>query len=320
MKKLIMNILLLTGVLLASCGDDGSVKIVSLNTFGSKVCMNDRVKVFVSAAIDSDETPTYEWGCTGGSMTNPQGLFENIWQAPMTPGEYEVWVTVKCGSSKETRRTKMTVLDELFYSDFETPYYNEGYSNTSMTLAQDANTGSLKLTSSKEKGVFQRNWNDETLVPPYSMQMRYNPQTFSGSNVFDLRIAFSSISGVSKDLRNINFSVEPLTGNCSIYSEFFNKETGSIESFSTTVATINELKFTKKWKYLSMSIDSSNKLIVYLDGVKLIENNFLTNFFPQSAYPIKGSGVALSNKAVVLIDDMTVLINGEICNATERIR
>lgn len=320
MKKLIMNILLLSGVLLTSCSDDGDVKIVSLNTFGNKVCMNDRVKVFVSAETSGDEVPTYEWGCSEGSMTNPQGLFENVWQAPKKPGEYEIWVTVKCGGSKETRRAKMTVLDELFYSDFETPYYNEGYSNSSMTLAQDSKTGSLKLTSSKDKGVFQRNWNDETIVPPYSMQMQYNPQTFKDGNSIDFRIAFSSLSEGTKDLRNINFSIEPLTGNTYIYSQYFNKETGDIESLETSVTVINDLKFTKSWKYVSVSIDASNNFIVYLNGVKIVESTFLKTFFPQSSYPIKGSGVALSNKAVVLVDDMSVIINGEICNATERVR
>lgn len=320
MKKLIMNILLLSGVLLTSCGDDGDVKIVSLNTFGNKVCMNDRVKVFVSAETGGDEAPTYEWGCSAGFMTNPQGLFENVWQAPKTPGEYEIWVTVKCGGAKETRRAKMTVLDELFYSDFETPYYNEGYSNSSMTLAQDSKTGSLKLTASKDKGVFQRNWNDETIVPPYSMQMRYNPQTFKDGNSIDFRIAFSSVSEGTKDIRNINFSIEPLTGSTYIYSQYFNKETGNIELLEVSGKVINDFKFTKKWKYVSVSLDASNNLLVYLDGVKIVESTFLKTYFPQNSYPIKGSGIALSNKAVVLVDDMTVITNGEICNATERIR
>lgn len=320
MKKLIINILLLAGIMLTSCGDDGNVKIVSLNTFGNKVCMNDRVKVFVSAETNGDELPTYEWGCEAGTMTNPQGLFENVWQAPKAAGEYEIWVTVKCGGSKETRRAKMIVLDELFYSDFETPYYNEGYSNSSISLAQDAKTGSMKLTSSKEKGTWQRNWDDETLLPPYSMQMQYNPQTFKSGNTIDFRIAFYPVDGGTKTLRNINFSVEPLIGKCLVYGEYFDKEIGIVANVKTVESVNNDFKFTKKWKYLSVSINPSNLFIVYLDGVKIIESNFLTTLFPQSSYPIQGSGIALSNKAVTLIDDLSVIINGEICNATERVR
>ena len=107
---------------------------------------------FVSAELSDDTDVSYEWGCDGGSMTNPQGLFENVWKAPNEAGTYEIWCTVKCGGKKETRRSKMTVLDELFYSNFETPYYNEGWSNASMTVAFDANkgtNGAVKLTSTK---------------------------------------------------------------------------------------------------------------------------------------------------------------------------
>lgn len=96
-------------------------------------------------------------------MTNPQGLFENVWKAPNEAGTYEIWCTVKCGGKKETRRSKMTVLDELFYSNFETPYYNEGWSNASMTVAFDANkgtNGAVKLTSTKADGRFARSWNN----------------------------------------------------------------------------------------------------------------------------------------------------------------
>ena len=321
MKNFLINILLLTGILLASCSDDGSVKIVSLNTFGNKVCMGDRVKVFVSAEIEGEELPTYTWNCNGGTMTNPQGLFENIWQAPMQPGEYEIWVTVECCGAKETRRAKMTVLDELFYTNFETPYYNEGYSNSSMTLAQDTKTGSLKLTSSKDKGVFQRNWNDETLVPPYSMQMRYNPQDkFGSGKTMDFRIAFSAVSGVTKTLRDVNFSVEPTSGKYKVYCTYYNMNSGAIETIDGENGTDAVFKFTKAWKYISVSVDRSNKFIVYFDGNKYLESTILTSQFPQSSYPVNGSGLAMSNKCVALIDDMTVLKNGTICDAKERVR
>lgn len=48
MKKLIFNITILMCIIFASCSDDDSVNIVSLNTFGTKFCRNDVVKVFVS--------------------------------------------------------------------------------------------------------------------------------------------------------------------------------------------------------------------------------------------------------------------------------
>ena len=155
-------------MIFTSCSDNDSINIVSLNTFGTKFCRNDVVKVFVAVELSDDTNVSYEWGCDGGSMTNPQGLFENVWKAPNEAGTYEIWCTVKCGGKKETRRSKMIVLDELFYSNFETPYYNEGWSNASMTVAFDANkgtNGAVKLTSTKADGRFARSWENLFLSP-----------------------------------------------------------------------------------------------------------------------------------------------------------
>ncbi len=319
MKKVLYSIfMLLAGVLITSCSDDSYVNIISVNTFGNKVCRNDNVKVFVTADVDWDELPTYKWGCNGGKMTNPQGLFENVWKAPNEPGTYEIWVEVESGGSKDKRSAYITVTEELFYSNFETPYYNEGYSNSSMTLAQQS-SNCLKLTSSGNKGVFQRNW-ENTLKAPYSMQMQYNPQTFSKGYTIDFRIAFNELDETNKLLRNVNFSVEPNTGATSVYAQYVNKANGTIETITTDAQTISDFKFTKKWKYVSVSLDASNKFIVYADGVKIVESNILTSQFPQSQYPIKGSGVAMTNKAVAWLDDMTVMDNGEICTAVARNR
>lgn len=318
MKTIVYSILIsLAGLVVTSCSDDSYVDIISINTFGNKVCRNNNVKVFVTVDADWDEKPSYTWGCNGGTMTNPQGLFENVWKSPDVPGTYEIWCEVKSGNSKEKKSAYIIVTDELFYSDFEAPYYNEGYSNSSMTLAQ--NSSALKLTSTGNKGVFQKNW-DNVLHSPYSMQMRYNPQTFSKGYTIDFRIAFNEVDESSKILRNVNFSIEPSTGATSVYAQYVNKENGKIETATTDQQTLSDLKFTKKWMYISVSLDASNKFIVYADGQKIIESNILTSQFPQSQYPIKGSGVAMSNKAVSLVDDMTVMDNGEICNATARTR
>ena len=319
MKKVLYSIfILLAGVLVTSCSDDSHVNVISVNTFGNKVCRNDNVKVFVTVDTDWDEKPSYKWGCNGGSMTNPQGLFENVWKAPNEPGTYEIWVEVESGKSKDKRSAYITVTDELFYSNFETPYYNEGYSNSSMTLAQQS-SNCLKLTSSGNKGVFQRNWGT-ALKAPYSMQMQYNPQTFSKGYTIDFRIAFNELDESNKILRDVNFSVEPNTGATSVYAQYVNKGNGKIESYTTNQQTISDFKFTKKWKYVSVSLDANNKFIVYADGAKLLESDILTAQFPQSSYPIKGSGVAMTNKAVAWLDDMTVMDNGEILTAVARNR
>lgn len=321
MKKLILSLLLFTGCLLSSCSSDGEVSIVSLNTFGTKFCKNEKVKVFVSAKTEGSELPTYEWGCNGGTLTNPPGLFENVWQAPMEPGEYEIWVTVKCGGAEETRRSKMIVLDELFYSDFETPYYNEGFSNSSVKLEQDKASGSLKLTSSGEKGSSMRNWPSTAgIKAPYSMQYKYNPNKFSGENSLDFKIVLNALEEtLPKTLQEVGLSIQPVTGKYVLTCSYVDNSTYQSEVLVAEEGTSDIFKTMNSWHFISLSIDGSNKVLVYFDGQKVIESNCLSNFV-QSSYPIKGSGVALSNKAVVLLDDMTVLDNGEICTASARTR
>lgn len=328
MKKRLINLLLLTMLVLTSC-DDSNVNIISLNTFGNKVCMGDRVKVFVSAETEGDELPSYHWECNGGSLTNPQGLFENVWQAPMEPGEYEIWVTVKCGNSKETRRAKIAVLDELFYSDFETPYFDEGYTNTDVTMKQTsgsvtpAASKSVTLEATDVNAIFQRNWN-EPVSAPYSMQMAHMSTSGfkkASDTTINFRIAFSARNGNTDNLRNINFSINPADGKYRVYCEQFDPASGSNNEIEDCVTNGgNDFKYDKKWKYVSVSIDADKKFIVYFDGKKLLESNILVSKFPQNPCIIEGSGLMLSAKSKVQIDEMTVLTNGEICNAAERIR
>lgn len=316
MNKILINILFLVSLTLPSCGDNETVDIVSLNTFGNKVCLNGIVKVFVSAEIAGDAT--YEWGCDSGIFTNPQGLFENVWQAPDTPGEYEIWVTVKSGGSKQTRQAKMTVLNEYFYSDFETPYFNEGFGVTNMTQVQDAASGSVKLTATKDIALWYRNWNDKLLVPPYSVQAKYSPLTFKAGNTINFRITFSPVAGQNKDIRNIVFTVDPLSGKWVISYTYYDINKGQTQVSDVDTGTDEVLKSLKKWNHISVSLNKEMTYIVYVEGKKLIESNVLRVF--QSLLPVKGFEVSLSAKSVSLLDDLFVITNGEICNATERVR
>lgn len=323
MKKYVVYLLLSVAGFFSACDNEGSVNIVSLNTFGSKVCRNDNVKVFVSAETSGEDLPTYEWGCSGGALTNPPGLFENVWKAPNEPGEYEIWVTVERNGAKDTRRAKITVLDELFYSDFEAPYYNEGYSNSNMTLKQDTKTGSVSLTASKDEARFQRNWDAELgVAPPYSMQMKYQPTSFKADNVIDFRIAFMALEEeLARRLSNINFSVEPLTGEYCIKCNYYDMFTGMDVVLELEKGQNDLLKSMNIWRYIAISIDETNRFVVYCDGTKLVESNILSEHFDQASFPIQGSGLFLThNKSALLVDDLLIIDNGDICTATERIR
>ena len=273
MKKLVFNIAILICVIFTSCSDDDSVNIVSLNTFGTKFCRNDVVKVFVSAELSDDTDVSYEWGCDGGSMTNPQGLFENVWKAPNEAGTYEIWCTVKCGGKKETRRSKMTVLDELFYSNFETPYYNEGWSNASMTVAFDANkgtNGAVKLTSTKADGRFARSWNNVSV--PFSTQVDYAVNACPSDNNFaEIRIEFARINSAAFYVTKVCFTTYPKTGVWKATYTITNVTTGETEDIIIDEGTDTaNFKFKKDaFKTIAVSIDANKKFIIYYDGKKL---------------------------------------------------
>ena len=321
MKKYIVYLLLSAVCIFSSCGDDGMVSIVSLNTFGNKVCRNDIVKVFVSAETSGTDLPTYEWGCNGGTLTNPPGLFENVWKAPNEPGEYEIWVNVERNGAKDTRKAKIIVLDELLYSDFETPYFNEGYSLSNMKFTQDKNTASALVTASKDSARFQKNWSaDMEVVPPYSMQMRYIPKTIKSVDDFiDFRVTFMSQENVSQKLNTVDFIVYPLSGAYKVLCNYFDMNTGTNNNIVAEEGCNDIFKSVNDWRYISVSIDDSKQFVVYYEGTKFLQSHILSSF--SQPLQIQGSGLMLrSNKSEILIDDLTVLDNGEICTAAERVR
>lgn len=322
MKKLIFNIIILMCGLFASCSNDDSVNIVSLNTFGTKFCRNDVVKVFVAVEVSDDTDVSYEWGCNGGKMTNPQGLFENVWQAPNEAGTYEIWCTVKCGGEKQTRRSKMIVLDELFYSNFETPYYTEGWSNASMTVAFDANkgnNGSVKLTSTKTDGRFARNWNNTQI--PFSTQIDYAINTCPANNNFaEVRIEFARTDNAIFYVTKACFTTYPKTGIWKATYTTTNVETGETIDVVMEEGTDTEnfLFNADVFKTIAVSIDANKNFIVYYDGEKYFESNALAGV--QNSYYVSRSGLGLDNKVIVFADNLFVYDNGTVCTAEPRER
>ena len=255
-------------------------------------------------------------------MTNPQGLFENAWKAPNEAGTYEIWCTVKCGGKKETRRSKMTVLDELFYSNFETPYYNEGWSNASMTVAFDANkgtNGAVKLTSTKADGRFARSWNNVSV--PFSTQVDYAVNACPSDNNFaEIRIEFARINSATFYVTKVCFTTYPKTGVWKATYTTTNVTTGETEDIIIDEGTDTaNFKFKKDaFKTIAVSIDANKKFIVYYDGKKYFESSALASV--QDQYYVSRSGFGLDNKVVIFADNLFVFDNGTICTAEPRER
>lgn len=326
MKKNILYMLMMI-VMLTSCSDDSYVTIDSLNTFGQKVCRNDKVKVFVSVNTSDKEDTTYKWGCDGGSLTNSDGLFENVWIAPDEPGEYEIWVTVKCGGEKETRRAKMTVTDELFFRDFETPYYNNGYSTNSMSVAQS--NGTARLTSSNANGRWRLVWNNFLKTPvtvPHTQQMSYKWDQMDKTNgQFRMRFKFNNTNQDPVYIDHIQFESNFSSGVSSWTVQVYNSNRGGTISKAIAVDGTPTILAKNKVATGAMTIDADWNAYYYIDGQLIskvdlkpvIADLGVTNY---ANVAIGESMVSMANKLRVYLDDWCNLDDGTILKGEALVR
>lgn len=344
MKKILFNILMLASVLLVSCSDDASVNIISLNSFGSKFCRNDRVKVFVSAEISDYTDVSYDWGCDGGTLTNPAGLFENVWQAPDKAGVYEVWCTVKCGGEKQTRRMKMVVTEEYFFSDFETPYYDEGYSNSNMTVkfdAQKGTNGAARLEAGGDNKDKDDNGNEiKPFYPrfarnmectlPFSFQMDYaladkmpdrskDKSKAEHPEYVEASMEFARLNSVMDYVSQVGFRIYPKTGVWEVVYLVKHLTTADTERKVVATGTDAQFKLDKdKFNTVSVSIDADKNFIVYHNGVKFCETDALAS--AQENYVISRTGLYMDEFIKMYTDNWYMFDNGTVCTAAPRER
>lgn len=344
MKKILFYMLMLANVLFVSCSDDGDVNIISLNSFGSKFCRNDRVKVFVSAEVSDYTDVSYAWGCDGGTLTNPPGLFENVWQAPNEAGTYEVWCTVKCGGNEQTQRMKMVVTNELFYTDFETPYYNEGYSNSNMTVSFDAKkgtNGAAKLVAGGNDNNVDDNGNeilpyyprfarDFTSPLPFSFQMDYalaaampNRDKDKSKDEFpeyvEQRFEFARLNGAMDYVSQVGFRIYPKTGVWEVVYLVQHLATADTERVVALTDTDAQFKLaTNKVNTVAITMDANKNFIVYHNGEKFCETNALAS--KQDVYNISRTGLYMDEKIQMFTDNWYVFDDGTVCTAAPRER
>lgn len=344
MKKILFYILMSVNILFVSCSDDASVNIISLNSFGTKFCRNDRVKVFVSAEVSDYTDVSYSWGCDGGTLTNPPGLFENVWQAPDEAGTYEVWCTVKCGGEKQTQRMKMVVTEEFFFSDFETPYYNEGYSNSNMTVKFDAKKGTNGAASLEAGGDDKdKDDNGKEILPfyprfarniesqfPFSFQLDYaladkmpdrskDKSKAEYPEYVEVPIEFARMNGAMDYVSRIGFRIYPKTG---VWEVVYLKEhltTADTERQVVLTGTDAQFKLAKdKFNTVAVSIDANKNFIVYHNGVKFCETAALAS--AQENYVISRTGLYMDEKIKMYTDNWYMFDNGTVCTAAPRER
>ncbi len=162
-----------------SCKKDIDVKIDSLNKPGSEFYFGEKVPVWASTIGDKNGI-SYEWTATGGTFDGirTQNLYENLWIAPSTPGEYTVTATAKNDGSSSSKSTNMKVT-RYYFDEFQSAYTLNGNgwatSNTANTLKTntDPALSTLEVTASSTSGPnIRRTLNLAELKIPFSIRTK----------------------------------------------------------------------------------------------------------------------------------------------------
>lgn len=289
-----------------SCKKDVDVRIESLNKSGQEFYFGEKVPVWASTTGDKNDM-TYEWTATGGTFDGwrTQNLFENLWIAPNTPGEYTVTATAKNGGSTSSKSTTMKVT-RYFFDEFQSAYTLNGNgwstSNTSNSLKTntDAALSSLEVTaSSTSTPNIRRTLNLSELKIPFSIRTRLGWKSyFRANSTITLKLTFKQPSNPNYPyIREIRWEIWPTvnpatTDNYQIRYETFVPATNT-SKFSTVGNTvpnplplINPVKGKRSdlamgngvLKNLSFSVDVNHVFHAYVDGTLWFTSNSIKDW------------------------------------------
>ena len=163
-----------------ACKKTVDVSIESLMKSGEEFYFGEKVPVWTRTSGGDKGDITYEWSATGGTFDGwrTQNLFENLWIAPDSAGEYTVTVKAKSDGSSSSKSTVMKVT-RYYFDEFQSTYTLNGNgwstSNTTNTLKNttDAASSTLELTaSSTSTPNIRRNLDLAELKIPFSVRTR----------------------------------------------------------------------------------------------------------------------------------------------------
>lgn len=277
-----------------ACKKDVDVKIDSLNRPGNEFYFGEKVPVWASTVGDKHGI-SYEWTATGGTFDGfrTQNLYENLWIAPNTPGDYTITATAKNDGSSSSKSTNMKVT-RYYFDEFQSTYTlnGNGWTTSNTTNTLKANTdpalSTLEVTASSSSAPnIRRTLNLAELKIPFSIRTKLGWKSYwrSGQPV-TISLYFNQPSTPAIPyLREIRWEIWPTanpatTDNYQIRYETF-VPASNTSKFSTVGNTLpNPLPLVDPVKgkrpdlamangaikNLSFSIDASNVFHVYIDG------------------------------------------------------
>jgi hypothetical protein len=302
-------------VVALSCKKKLDIKIESLNKAGSEFYFGEKVPVWASTTGDKHSI-SYTWTATGGNFDGDrtQNLFENLWIAPGTPGEYTITASAKGDGGSSSRSTTMKV-SRYYFDEFQSAFTLNGngwsQSNTSQVLnaTTDPASSNIELTASSTSSPnFRRTLNLAELKIPFSIRTKLGWKTFfRAGQPFSISLFFNQPSNPSIPfLREIRWEIWPTvnpatTDNYQIRYETFipSSNTSKFSTDANTVPNplplINPGKGRKAefamtggaLKNFSFSIDAGNVFHAYIDGVLWFTSNGVKDWldYAKATYP-----------------------------------
>jgi hypothetical protein len=304
-------------VLLFSCKKDMDVTIQSLNKSGEEFYFGEQVPVWVTANGENFQT-TYEWSASGGTFSGSrtQNLFENLWVAPDSAGEYTITATAKPknGNGSSTRSTKMRVT-RYYFDEFQSAYTLNGNgwstSNTKNVLMTDVDTAKsrLELTASSTSAPNVRRTLDlADLKIPFSIRTRLGwKDYFRSGQAITISLYFKQPSNASYPyIREIRWEIFPnvnpqTTNNYQLRYETYVPATNTSKFSTVGNAVPNPLPLISpvtgkradhslsdgQLRNFSFSVDAGNVFYAYVDGALWFTSNGIKDWlsYAKASYP-----------------------------------
>jgi len=278
-----------------SCKKKVDVKMESLSKSGEEFYFGEKVPVWAVTSGGDRKDISYEWSATGGTFDDNRtsNLFENLWIAPDSVGEYTVTAKVTSDGSTSSRSSVMKVT-RYFFDEFQSAYTLNGNgwstSNTNNVLKNntDATLSTLELTAkSSSTPNIRRSLDLAELKIPFSVRTKLAwKKYFRSKSAIAIRLFFDQPSNPNYPfIREIRWEIWPTvdpttTDNYQIRYETFLPATNT-SKFSAVGNTLPDpLALTDPVKgkradlsmgdgvikSLSMSVDANNIFHAYVDG------------------------------------------------------
>jgi len=299
-----------------SCKKDKGLQVESLNKAGQEFYFGEKVPVWATTAGGDHSDMTYEWSATGGTFDGfrTQNLFENLWIAPNTAGDYTITVKAKSSGSTSSKSATMKVT-RYYFDEFQSAFTLNGNgwstSNTTNNLVTNTDTAASKLeltASSTSAPNVRRTLNLADLKIPFSIRTRLGWKTyFRPNSTIVISLFFNPPSNPTYPyIREIRWEIWPTvnaatTDNYQLRYETFIPATNT-SKFSTVgnalpnpLPLISPVKGKRpdhamaggSLKNFSFSIDAAKLFHAYVDGQLWFTSNGIKDWleYAKTAYP-----------------------------------